>query len=93
LVWGRPLTFYLCVLEVSKMSREQSRTRNKISWKPADPGWRRMSPAPKRDEWGAGDVGAATAAMHIKFQRLNSQNRFEQRSIAATRTTDYTETS
>jgi len=27
-----------------------------------------MSPAPKRGEWGAGNVGAATAAVHIKFQ-------------------------
>jgi hypothetical protein len=43
-----------------------------------------MSPAPKRGEWGAGDMGAATAAVDIKFQRLNSQNRFEQRIIAAT---------
>jgi len=33
-----------------------------ISKKPADQGWRRMSPAPKRGEWSAGDVGAPTGA-------------------------------
>jgi len=36
-----------------------------ISKKPADPGWHRMSPAPKRGEWGAGDVGAPTGAVPI----------------------------
>ena len=45
-------------------SHKHSRTRNKISKKPADPGWRRMSPAPKRGEWGAGDVGAPSARCH-----------------------------
>jgi hypothetical protein len=28
------------------------------------PAGRRMSPAPKRGEWGAGDVGAPTGAVH-----------------------------
>jgi len=46
-------------------SHKQSRTRNKISKKPAGPGWRRMSPAPRRDEWGAGDTEVAPATVHI----------------------------
>ena len=46
---------------------KQSWTRIKISKKPADPGWRRMSPAPKRGEWGAGDVGAPTGAVHYRY--------------------------
>jgi hypothetical protein len=39
------------------------------------PGWRRMSPAPKRGEWDAGDTGAADSGKDKLGVLKNSSNK------------------
>jgi len=38
-----------------------------ISWKPADPGWRQRSPAPKRGDWCTQDTAAPQGAVPINL--------------------------